>query len=564
VFSKTSCIATSGIVFLFTFSTALSAAPRLGLVQSALTVSIQAGQNGAAQTVDTYNAGDGLLNLQASSSVTWLSASIGSSHSCSLRGNCIPVQIALLTSSLAKGTYTGTVKVSDPNAVDSPQFVTVTVQVGGNVPDKLEYYVVPGGTATTDFTTAGAVTATVSNSTPWLSLAGASAGSFLFNVPYRVTAKALNGMGTGDYNGNIALSGSTFSSDNKSIPVLFHITTQPILQPSSSSLLFQIAQGANKQSIPIAATNTGQGTLTVSGVTATAASGTWLTAQTVSGGLTVTADPTGLSPGTYQGTVVIASNAANGSVTVPVQLTVEPSGPPLAYAGGLVNNGTFGANEAVSQGDIVALFGDQLTFGDAVQAPTLPLPTTLGKTQVLVNNVAAPVYYVSPGQINFEIPIEATVGDGTIRVVRDGQQGNLIGVSIRDRVPHFILFNGYAIMTTPAGALTGLAGSPAKAGDTVVIYTIGLGPTSPSVPSGTASPGSPLARVLGDTFVCFGPDSPFQQAPCVAPGFVGLTPGLVGLYQLNVVIPQNLAKGDVPIKFTVNGAGSDNAKIALQ
>src|SRR5262250_1544453 len=144
----------------------LSAAPRLGLATTALTVSIIPGQNGPAQSIDASNLGDGLLNLSASSSVSWLAASIGPQHSCSLKGNCIPVQIALQTSALTKGIYTGTVTVSDPSAVDAPQFVTVTAFVGGNVPDTLEFFAPPNGSASTTFTTGGPVTTTVSNNTP--------------------------------------------------------------------------------------------------------------------------------------------------------------------------------------------------------------------------------------------------------------------------------------------------------------------------------------------------------------------------------------------------------------
>src|ERR1700694_5600279 len=114
----------------------LSAAPRLALTQTAFTVAVVPGQNGTAQSIDASNLGDGQLSLSASSSAPWLAASIGAQHACSLKGNCIPVQIALQTSSLTKGTYTGTVTVTDPNAVDAPQFVTVTALVGGNVPDK--------------------------------------------------------------------------------------------------------------------------------------------------------------------------------------------------------------------------------------------------------------------------------------------------------------------------------------------------------------------------------------------------------------------------------------------
>ena len=560
----------SGFVVALTFTSMLSAAPRLGLAQTALTVPIVPGQNGPAQSIDASNLGDGLLNLSVSSSVPWLTASIGAQHSCSLKGNCIPVQIALQTAALTKGVYTGTVTVSDPKAVDAPQFVTVTALVGGNVPDKLEFFVPPNGSASSTFTTGGPVTTSVSNNTTWLAIAANGMGSFQFGVPvpYNVTATAQNGMGPGDYNGSIALSGSSFSPDNKSVAVLLHVTTQPILVANPSSISFRIAQGANKQTAFAVTANGGQGTLNVSGVTASAASGTWLNAQTVSGNaslVSIVADPAGLSPGTYSGTVTVASNAANGSVVLPVQLNVVSQTPPVSAAGGVVNNGTFGGGESLAQGDIAALFGDQFTYGDPQQASTLPLPTSLAGTQVLVNGQPAPVYYVSPGQINFEIPIDAVTSDATVQVVRNGQAGNTAYLNIKDRVPRFITNGGaYAIMTTPDGTLTGIPSHPVKAGDVVVIYTIGLGPTSPVVASGTASPSNPLAVVNGESQACFGNNSPFSPAPCVTPQFVGLTPGFVGLYQVNVAIPSGIAAGNVPFSFSVNGVSSDVVQLAIQ
>jgi uncharacterized protein (TIGR03437 family) len=575
VVPKTRFISCCGFVLSLTLTSMLSAAPRLGLAQTALTVSIVPGQNGTAQSKDASNLGDGALNLSVTSSVSWLSASIGAQHACSLKGNCIPVQIALQTSALTAGVYTGTVTVSDPHAVDAPQFMTVTALVGGDVPAKLEYFVPPNGSASSTFTTGGSVSTTISSNTPWLAIAADGAGSFAFGVPvpYTVTATAQNGMATSDYNGTIAISGSSFAPDNKSVAVLLHVTTQAILQTNPASIAFRIAQGANKQTAYVATSNSGQGTVSISGVTAggvpNTTSAAWLSAQIVSGNpalVSIVADPTGLSPGTYQGMVAIASNAANSTVTVPVQLNIVAQTAPVSAAGGVVNNGTFAGGESLAQGDIAALFGDQLTYGDPQQAGSLPLPTILGSTQVLVNGQPAPVYYVSPGQINFEIPIDAATNDATVQVVRNGQAGNLAYMNIKPSQPRFITNGGtYAIMTTPNGALTGILSHPVTAGDIVVIYTIGLGPTSPPVPSGTASPTSPLAVIDPTTVLaCFGNNSPFSPAPCVNPQFVGLSPGFVGLYQINLAIPQGLASGNVPFSFTVNGVPSDIVQLAVQ
>lgn len=549
-------------------ASALSAAPRLNLVQNALTVSVPTGTNGPTYTIDTFNIGSGTLNMQASSSVPWLVPTVGSSQVCGLRGGCYPVSIAFQTASLAAGTYTGIITLSDPKAVDSPQTITVTALVGGDVPSTLTFYLAPGGSTSATFATNGPVKSSVSNA-PWLSVSSAANGS---NGSYvtTVTATASSSMAATAYNGTITISGSAFAADNKQLAVTLNVTTQPIAQASSNTLSFTIPQGGQSQTDNIAVTNAGQGTLSVSGVTATAASsGTWLTASTITGGISVTANPSGLSPNTYTGTVTVASNGTNGNLVIPVQLVIAAQTPPVASAGGVVNNGTFAAGEPLAQGDIAAVFGNQFTFDAPTTAGSLPLQTTLDNVQVLVNGVAAPLYYVSAGQINFEVPIDASTsngGGGTVQVVRNGQMGNLVYVGINAQAPQFILYNGgYAIMTTPAGALTGIPSSPVHVGDTIVIYTIGLGPTSPSVASGTASPTSPLATVPGTTKVCFGTESPFFQAPCATPIFVGLTPNFVGLYQINVTVPSGVQTGNATMSLILeNNVSSDSAALAVK
>lgn len=543
----------------------LSAAPRLNVAQTALTVSVPAGSNGPTYTIDTFNVGSGSLNLQASSSVPWLVPTVGPSQECGLRGGCYPVSIAFQTSSLAAGTSTGTVTLSDPNALDSPQYITVTAQVGGDVPPSLTFYAAPGGSVSASFTTNGPVTAKIANAS-WLT-ASTSLSTATGAYVTTVTANAGTSMAANAYNATVTISGSSFAPDNKQIAVTLNVTTSPIAQASSSALSFDIAQGAQSQTDNIAVTNAGQGTLTVSGVTATAANGgTWLTAATISGGVTVTANPSGLSPDTYTGTVTVASNGVNGNIVIPVQLEIAPQGPPVAAAGGVVNNGTFAAGDGLAQGDIAAVFGSQFTFDAATSASSLPLQNMLDNVQVLVNGIAAPVYYTSAGQVNFEIPINAATGPGTVQVVRNGTMGNQVYVDISAQAPQFILYNGgYGIMTTAQGALTGTAANPVSVGDTIVIYMLGLGPTSPPVASGTASPGPPnLATVAGKTQVCFGIETPFYQAPCATPSFVGLTPDFVGLYQVNVTIPSSVKSGSGMSLILENGVHSDSVPLAVK
>src|SRR5262249_28696604 len=153
--------------------------------------------------------------------------------------------------------------------------------------------------------------------------------------------------------------------------------------------------------------------------------------------------------------------------------------------------------------------------GDLAYPAGLPLPTMVNGTQVFVNNIAAPLFFISNGQIDFEVPFEVPAGAATVRVDRNGQHGNLIAVNIAARVPRFLLYNGgpYAVLNTPDNppVLTGVPAHPAKGGDIVIAYVIGLGQTTPKIDTGMAAPTDPLDKVP-NVKVCFGQDTPFSKA----------------------------------------------------
>ena len=150
----------------------LSAAPQLRLSTTAIgLIYVESGSNAPAQTVNAFNIGDGSLNLSVTSSAPWLSGSLGSPTNCN--GGpvtpCIPVQIAVSTSKLLTiGTYTESIALTDPNAVDSPQSITVTVQVNG-APTSVYLYVTPAAgptpSASIEVNTGGTVKSAVATRT---------------------------------------------------------------------------------------------------------------------------------------------------------------------------------------------------------------------------------------------------------------------------------------------------------------------------------------------------------------------------------------------------------------
>jgi len=186
-----------------------------------------------------------------------------------------------------------------------------------------------------------------------------------------------------------------------------------------------------------------------------------------------------------------------------------------------------------------------------------------------VNNTPAPVYYASYGQCNSQVPYEATVGTATVVVEANGLRSNGVTVPIAERAPRLlrlgignygILVNQDGTFPIPATAGLGAAGRPAKVGETLVMYAIGLGQTSPTVTNGTGAPTSPLAVITPMPSVRFG------TGDTTEPLFAGLTPGFVGLYQINVTVPATVGKGpNVPIFLTMgNNVFSNRVELAIE
>ncbi len=475
--------------------------------------------------------------------------------------------------------------MSDPNAVDAPQTITVTVQVGGGVPDSIDLYVPPASSASTTFTTGSRFTSTVASPPggPLLSIAATGGGSFTFAYSYQVTATAAASVPENDYRGSINVLTSTFLGDIKPVPVTIHVTSQPIAVPSPASVQFRVAQGAPKLDKWVQFTNAGRGTLAITGAAASSAS--WLSVATSGSLVVLSCDPSGLAPGAYPATVTVSSNARNGPLTIPVEMDVIPAGPPVAFYQGVRDNATFEPGVAVPPGGIVEVVGEQFTTGPPAQAPSLPLGTVLGGATVFVNDQPAPVYYVSGshpvnqgGQLNFQIPYNIPGGEAIVRVDRDGQRGNSISVPIQAVNPRLLVFGsdagslaGYAIaqfsdFAFPIPTTPGVASRPAKAGDTLTFYALGLGQTNPPSVAGIAAPGAePFARVPGTSKIVFG-EALFGIVGVQAiPSYIGLTPGAVGLYQVNVVVPPGVPRGDaVAVYLAVGATLSNRVTIAIQ
>ena len=151
----------------------------------------------------------------------------------------------------------------------------------------------------------------------------------------------------------------------------------------------------------------------------------------------------------------------------------------------------------LARGAIASIFGSLLS-GGTVSAETVPLPTMLGGTRVLVNGIAAPLFFVSPAQINFQIPFETPVQRNVSIVVERGGRRTLAAtVAVVDYAPEIFIYQRTPIDADPIivhldGSLV-TPGKPAVANEVLIAYATGVGGLDNAPATGAPAPASPLA-----------------------------------------------------------------------
>ena len=242
--------------------------------------------------------------------------------------------------------------------------------------------------------------------------------------------------------------------------------------------------------------------------------------------------------------------------------------PPVIGESGIVNGASFSPEAVVSPGSMASLFGMNLAAA-TVAATWLPLPTMLAGTEVLVNDTPAPLFFVSPSQINFQMPFEVT--GTTVRTVRKvvasgGVRGPEAMVPVMVKVAPAApgIFTAVASGSGPGAVLNedfspNSAQNPAAVGSVVQIFATGLGATDPPLATGQPGASSPPFNLTA-------------MVPVVAIGGAsaevlssGMAPGFVGLYQVNARVPTGAPAGDeVLLEIKIGGSSSNTVTLAVR
>ena len=309
--------------------------------------------------------------------------------------------------------------------------------------------------------------------------------------------------------------------------------------------------GAGISGIPV--------TFTVTSGSATLSLSTTSTDSNGSAGVAVTM-------GSTPGPVVVTASAA-GVSSVQFHLTAVTAVPlPTISAGGIMGAG--GSTPPVTQlspGGFATIFGSNFApAGTFQQAQGSTWPTELGGVCVMVNGVPAFVTFVSPGQINFQVPAVPVNSTVTVQVISNCGAANELESAVQSvttlaATPEFLYWIKNANGSNPVVAVNAVTGAyvgavglipgatfiPAKPGDILTIYGVSFGPTSPAAVPGTPSAGA--AQSIYTPEVTLG-------AVGLDPSLIfyaGVSPGTAGLYQLNIQVPAAIADGDYPLVLTL-------------
>jgi uncharacterized protein (TIGR03437 family) len=229
---------------------------------------------------------------------------------------------------------------------------------------------------------------------------------------------------------------------------------------------------------------------------------------------------------------------------------------PSYSAASVVNSATNVVGD-LAPNTIATVYGVGLSYAvrtlqvEDIQGGTLPtvLPST--GVRVFVGSIGAQLYYVSPTQINFLIPCIFKPGETDLQITLDGHAGPSVRIKLLDTAPAiFQLDQDTVIATRPDGSLIDKE-KPAAAGEVIVLYCTGLGPTEPEAIYGALpTRAAPIKRI--SEFQVFLNDVAVEANRIL---YAGVTPGYAGLYQVNLRLPENL-DADPRIRLVIGNQSS--------
>jgi len=229
------------------------------------------------------------------------------------------------------------------------------------------------------------------------------------------------------------------------------------------------------------------------------------------------------------------------------QLTIPFDGPQTPLVVGGASNAASGV-QSYAPGMLLSVYGTAM--GNFAQsAGTIPLPQYLAGFEASVNGVTAPLYFVSPNQVNIQIPYETEPGPATLVVGNPYVNSNNITLNVVPAAPGIFMSNGF----------TAAPFSSAAQGSITTLFITGEGQVSPSIATGDSPSSNPVKDYPKPTL-------PYSMTVANQPAtinFIGIPPGLVGVTQINYTVPAGVPPGVQSVVVTVGGVASQPAKLTV-
>jgi uncharacterized protein (TIGR03437 family) len=556
--------------------------------------------NSDVRNVLVLNLGDGNVNWQAEAIVGKDLVNLNPNQGQSAAGGFSRLGVAVTPAGLQPGTYYALLQVSDPLAASSPQYVTIVLNVTSATtaspldpsPQGLFFVGESGATPTAS----QPVRLFVSSATPiafqasastvdgadWLAVAPTKGVTSTQSTAQLAVVADPTNLAPGIYTGDVTVALASREIRTTNITIVVPNRTAGVVPPATASTIGPPAAGTCAPS-KLSLTQTGL-------INSFAARAGWpvplivrlandcgdpvLDASVVAS--FSNADPpvsmplTNSQVGLYSATWSPRNALASTSVTVRATaqgldsassvvigaVTTNPLPPPVLFSNGVLDSFNPVAGSPLAPGSMARAYGTDLAAG-SLPAPAVPLTTSLGETSLLIGGYEAPLYFISPGRVDVQIPVELESDRRhAVIISANGQYSVSDSLTLAPAQPGLLAGDDGQIVARHADLTLVSDRQPAQASETIVAYLSGMGATDPPIASGYASSRDVLATVqIVPTVTIDG-----KNAPLV---FAGLSPGLVGVYEVQVKIPSGITEGRVPMVVTQNGVASNVAMLPV-
>ena len=228
---------------------------------------------------------------------------------------------------------------------------------------------------------------------------------------------------------------------------------------------------------------------------------------------------------------------------------------------GAVSNGAGPTpSSAVAPGSAISIFGANLA-DDVKENLAATMPQALDGVTVAIGGRLLPLYFVSPGQINAQLPADLPLGKASLVVTTPEQTQVTTTFTIAQDAPGLFALTlndkAFVLAFHQDGKLVTEA-APAQAGELLTVFGTGFGPTTPSRPEGLAVPKTPSFTVTDPVSVQVGTASYASQSAYAMPGAVGID---VVQFLLGSDAPSG---GDFPLTVTINKIVSNSVLLPIQ